>query len=430
MITSALTRITAALLFATALAAAPFVSAQEALSVTVTPPLFQLTIGPGETWSSAVKVVNSNNYDVTYVAQVVDFEQNGETGQSKFVPLIESFANEPVPTNSLGSWIDYSKEPFTVPAGKTGEVAFTVRVPLNADPGGHYAAIMVGPYQESRKADGPSMRISSFVTSLLFVRIKGEVIESGRIREFTSEKQLYQNPLANFSLRFENTGNTHLRPTGSITIFNMWGKKRGEVLINEKSGFGNVLPRSIRKFEFTWDGEANVFEMGRYSAVVTLGYGDDEKQNTTATTYFWIVPLVPVAGVLAVVVFLLSSIMLLVRRYINRALELERERRGISAEAAAPISTFRALVQPLREGVVDLRSASGRAPSAPEAVVYQAEPLTMGGFASKYRLFFTFIALIAVLVSLAVLFFGAVLEPERTYEIRDMRQSATSTVTR
>jgi hypothetical protein len=105
------------------------VFAQESLSVTVTPPLFQLTIGPGESWSSSVKVVNNNAYDVSYAPQVVDFEAQGETGIGKFVPLIESFANEPVQTGSLGSWIEVSKDPIFVKAGSSGDIPFTVRVP-------------------------------------------------------------------------------------------------------------------------------------------------------------------------------------------------------------------------------------------------------------------------------------------------------------
>jgi hypothetical protein len=52
---------------------------------------------------------------VTYQAAVVDFEAQGESGQGKFVPLIESFANEPKRTDSLGSWVELSKDPLTCP---------------------------------------------------------------------------------------------------------------------------------------------------------------------------------------------------------------------------------------------------------------------------------------------------------------------------
>jgi hypothetical protein len=416
------------------------VFAQESLSVTVTPPLFQLTIGPGESWSSSVKVVNNNAYDVSYAPQVVDFEAQGETGIGKFVPLIESFANEPVQTGSLGSWIEVSKDPIFVKAGSSGDIPFTVRVPENADPGGHYAAIMIGPYEGENAAKGSNMKINSFVTSLLFVRIKGEIIESGRIREFSSEKALYQVPEANFTLRFENTGNTHLQPKGSITLYNMWGKERGQVQINENSNFGNVLPRSIRKYEFSWTGEKSLFDIGRYSAIVTLAYGDEGKQNASATAYFWVIPVVPALITLGIVLATGLILMWFIRRYIRRALALERMYHGVTEHPDVPdrhtqepmrqISTLRALVQPLKEGVVDLRSVrSGGEVVALETPTYVA-PLTIGGFLRKYSLFFVFLIVLIGIIGGLWLYFGTVLSPHRTFEIKELPQgteSATST---
>jgi hypothetical protein len=405
--------------------------AQETLSVTVTPPLFQLSIGPGETWASVVKVVNNNAYDVSYRAHVVDFEQDGESGQSSFVPLVESFADEPRSAHSLGSWIELSKEPFLVASGKSADVQFTVHVPENADPGGHYAAILIGPASDTDGEQGSFMRVSSLVTSLLFVKIKGEVVERGRIREFTSEKTLYQVPVADFGLRFENMGNTHLRPTGIITIYNMWGKKRGEVLINEKSGFGNVLPRSIRKFEFSWEGERNPFEVGRYSAEVTLSYGDDEKQNTIARTYFWIVPIVPVVLILGTIAFIIISIMWLVRRYIRRALELERlyhARSSGSSPLPSSFSTIQALVRPLREGVVDLRNARNHQSELQNinSTHPEGNAMNRSEFIRKYSLFFIFIGLVLCLCLIAWFFFATVLISERGYTISEQVASSTT----
>ncbi|MBP9757438.1 MAG: hypothetical protein KBD06_02450 [Candidatus Pacebacteria bacterium] len=410
------------------------VFAQESLSVTIIPPLFQLTVSPGESWTSSIKVVNNNSYAVTYAPQVVDFEAKGEAGQGTFVPLIESFANEPVRTDSLGAWIELSKEPITIESGESAQIEFTVRVPINADPGGHYAAIMVGPYMGIDNEPGSHMKVSSFVTSLLFVRINGEVIESGRIREFTTDKTLYQKPEANFALRFENTGNTHLRPQGSITLYNMWGKERGQVLINEKSNFGNVLPRSIRRFQFAWTGENSAFDIGRYSAVVTLTYGDDGKQNTSAKTYFWVIPIVPAAITLGSIVAVILLMTWFIRRYIRRALSLERVYMGLIEHPDVPdrrtvsetpaVSTFQALVQPLREGVVDLRAvSSAQKPEMRLETPQYAEALTPGGFLMKYRLFFAFVLLVAIAIAGIWLYFAKALVPNRSFEIKEIPQA-------
>ncbi len=412
--------------------------AQDSLSVTVTPPLFQLSIGPGETWTSSVKVVNNNTYPVMYRPQVVDFEAKGETGQGTFVPLIESLSGEPARSDSLGAWIEISKEPIMIQAGESAQIEFTVHIPETADPGGHYAAIMIGPASEDA-ASGSHMKVSSFVTSLLFVRIKGEIVEDGRIREFTTNSSLYQRPEANFVLRFENIGNTHLRPQGSIVLYNMWGKERGQVMINEKSNFGNVLPRSVRKFEFSWSGEYNLFDIGRYSAVVTLGYGEDSKQNTSATTYFWVVPVVPAATTLAILLGVLLLLTWFIRRYIRRAIAIERMHRGLSPHPdvperqviqEVPLSSLRALVQPLKEGVVDLRSVgSGRAPEMPLETPGYVERLTVAAFFSKYRLFFGFLVVLSVLIVGIWLYLDTVLVSHREFKIQDLSEGTEQVVT-
>ncbi len=412
------------------------VSAQESLSVTVTPPLFQLSIGPGESWTSTIKVINNNSYDVQYAPQVVDFEAQGETGQGKFVPLINAFGGGEQSSNSLGSWIEISKDPVLIRSGQSAQLNFTVHVPQNAEPGGHYAAIMVGPH-EADTAQGSHMKISSYVTSLIMVRIKGDIVESGRIREFTTDRSLYQKPEAQFVLRFENTGNTHLRPQGLITLHNMWGKERGQVLINEKSNFGNVLPHSIRKFEFTWNGEDSLFDIGLYSAVVTLNYGDDAKQNASATSYFWVVPVVPVTITLIIVLSIVLILMWFIRRYVRRALSLEHLHVAAGAHPNVPdrqeppmiehVSTLRALVQPIKDGVVDLRSVGTVIEqNGVVATPTYIRPLTFGGFVRKYRLFFAFLLVLAVLLVGISLYFKAVLVSHRDFQIKAIAPASSS----
>jgi hypothetical protein len=373
-----------------------------------------------------LKIVNNNPYPVTYYAQVVDMEANGENGQSKFTPLIGP-PDPALSSSELARWMAIPSAPITVRAGGSSDIPFTVRVPGNAEPGGHYAAILVGTQPLTGTSTGTQLRVSSFVSSLVFVRIKGDVIENGRIREFTSDQSLYQSPKANFVLRFENLGNTHLKPAGDVTIYNMWGKSRGKVFINQDSNFGNVLPKSIRRFEFSWEGEASVFDIGLYKAVVTLNYGQDEKKNISATTYFWVVPVVPVSITLGIFILFLLLLSWFIRRYIRRALVLERERMGILAPAQPQVQTpiLEAMMEPIREGVVDLRKVAGRAQVTP--VTAQALPqdaaitgLSAGEFVRKYKLFFAFILVLLLCVGGLWFYLEKVLIPERNYTIKSV----------
>ena len=436
-------QLTAAILLLTALCGGAFVfgvpvvrAQSSALSVSITPPLFQLTIGPGETWSSAVKIVNTNASSVTYYSHVADFKAEGETGNASFVPLLSEQSDPTLSTYSLASWTELTSVPVTVPAGGSGQIPFTIRVPANAEPGGHYAAILIGTQPNDATTTGTRINIASYVSSLLFLRVKGDLTESGRIREFSTAQELYQYPAADFTLRFENTGNVHVQPEGDITIYNMWGKERGKVLINQdEGGFGNVLPGSIRRFQFSWAGD-NSFDIGRYSAVVTLSYGEDGKKNVTATTYFWIVPLVPVAGGAAGIIAAVLIIMWLIRRYIRRALALEQERLGfpaVSAPADIPQKidySVGVLMEPLREGVIDLRSlAAGKsapATTAKDSVVparaYPAhERITFTAFLFKYRLFALFIVVLAAVAVFGFRYMNGAFSGQHHFQITDVR---------
>lgn len=400
-------------------------SAQQSLSVTVTPPLIQLTIGPGETWRSSLKIVNTNADTVTYYSQLMDMQASDESGHSSFTPIAQGGQD------TLAHWIDIPQEPLVVGARTSAELPFTVRIPENAPPGGHYAAILVG--TQPGEITGSGLRVSSYVSTLIFVRIKGDVMESGRIREFVTGEDLYQKPHADFLVRFENTGNTHLRPAGSVEIYNMWGKLRGKVDIAQDSTFGNVLPNSIRRFNFSWDGEDSIFDIGRYSARVTLAYGDGGKQSASATTYFWIVPVVPVAITLGSLLAFLVLITWLIRRYIRRALQLERQKFGYSqpqTPARAPVqhaSTMHALIEPIREGVVDLRSMAKSQPRSPQDEVSQASPvatyqrLTFWQFLNKYRLFILFVAVVIVGGLGAWRYFDSTQKPQRSFQVTDVQ---------
>lgn len=401
---------------------------QNTLAITVTPPLIQLSIGPGETWNSVLKVVNNNTYAVTYYSQVVDFSPEGEDGQGSLIPLVGTTGTGESMT--LGHWVSLSKEPITVESGESKDIPFTVSIPRDASPGGHYAAILVGTQPPPDTTSGPAMKVSSFVTSLLFVKIQGEVVERGNIREFFSNNTLYDAPKADFTLRFENDGNVHLQPKGNISIYNMWGKERGRVEINKDTNFGVVLPKSTRKFAFSWEGQWSVYDIGRYRAEVTLGFGDDAKQNAAAVTYFWVIPVVPVASVLGILFLFTFLILWFVRRYIRLALQLEAQRLGLERGSTGPLPlqkvTFKTFLKPIEEGVVDLRSISRTTSKGFEKVSHNGntstiiKSLTFTQFVLKYKLFLVFVTFLVVFLWLFVYFLFGALEADRPYAITNI----------
>ena len=324
------------------------VSAQNSLVLSVSPTLFEMTANPNQTWSSSVRVINANPYPITVYADPVNFAPADESGQGTLLPILESEAAG----ETLAEWISITQDEIEVPAEQTISVPFTISVPDSAAPGGHFAAILIGTRQPAGITDRPTVETSQVVTSLVFLRVSGDIVEAGSIREFTSDRQVYESADARFAIRFENTGNVHIQPQGEIEIRNMWGQERGIIPINKNSQFGNVLPESIRTYQYTWSTNWSLADIGRHAATVTLVYGENNRQFVDAVTYFWVIPWKLLLGTIFVVGALVGLIVFAIRLYVRRMLQLA----GVTPELARTQKQTRAsVVAPLQAGILDLR---------------------------------------------------------------------------
>ncbi len=394
----------------------------QAQTLSVSPTLFQMTANPSQVWSSEIRVINVNDYPITVYPQVVNFAPSGESGQGDLIPI---FASE-TKGQTLAEWVTLSSTSVVIAPQQTANIPFMVQVTANPAPGGHYAAILVGTKPPETSSGAAQVQTAQFVTSLLFVRISGDVIEKGGIREFTTIKSLYSEPAIDFEVRFENTGNVHLQPQGDITITNMWGTKRGVIPINYQTHFGNVLPNSIRKFSFTWTGEKSSYDIGRFKAIATLGYGEDTKNFATSTTYFWVIPLKQISIVILVLLLLFWFFSFAIKIYIRRMLilagvdpnvRLNRKNTSIYGKhTEVPAKTviirrYQTVTGPVRFGITEL-VRNLRTVKAPREVV-----IVMYRFLVRYRLFVVAVAVVIFLLFCAAWFFGESNTKSRPYEV-------------
>lgn len=396
------------------------VFAEDAITLSISPSLYEMSAEPGQEWRSTLKVVNVNKFDLTVYADVVNFAPRGEGGEGMFMPVGEE--GEGV---TLAEWFSITTEPIIIPREQSVEIPFSVRVPFDASPGGHFAAILIGTKPIANTDGSSKLQTAQMVTSLFFARVAGDVVESGTIREFTTEKSILGRPEATFSLRFENKGNVHLQPRGEIKIYNMWGEERGIVPINQQANFGNVLPESIRKFLFTWKGEWSVSDIGRYSAIATLGYGTEEVQFASAKTYFWVLPLKLLFGIFLGVSIFIVLLTWLVRLYVRHMLVVA----GIGIEDYQSVRqrserkkkvTFHA---PVQAGILDL---SQRLKATKSFVERMRSLLT---FAINYRLFFLAVSLIVVFISMVVWYVKSANTAQRAFEVVYLQNEKTEVST-
>ncbi len=383
-------------------------------SLSVTPPLFQLSVSPGNVWQSSVKVVNSNPYPITVYAEVVNFVASGEAGQGRFFP-IEGDTDD---KETFAEWIEIAKIPHTIAAEQSEDIPFVIAVPENAPPGGHYAAILISTQPVASEGASLVQTVQS-VSSLFFLRIEGDVEEIGMVREFRALDAFVGVPDVTLSLRFENKGNVHLQPKGDIIITNMWGTERGRIPVNYRSNFGNVLPKSIRDFTFSWRTDFKITDIGRYKAIATLAYGVDGIKNVDATAYFWVIPVKATIITLLVLGIFITLITLMVRAYIRRVLSLagvEMNQRDIVSSEFDHTEKIRTSYQkaaaPITHGVLDLRARLRDVPPQ------KTRTTVVIDFVLQYRVFFLSVVALVIIIASSWWYVRSATKDDQTYEVR------------
>lgn len=282
----------------------------EVAALTVSPVRIELFGDPGTLLKGELLLINEQEISRTFYSSCENFEATGETGTPSFISGEEG----------LATWIETATS-ITLEPGEEKEVPYTITIPQDADPGGHFAAIFWGT-SPPKAEEGGQVSIGAKVGILILLRVSGEIEEGGGILEFSAkDKQKFFSTLpVQFAYRFQNGGDDRIRLKGEITIRNIFGKTL-EVLPANRSE-GNVLPQSIRKFEVTWEKEDsskqqvasdregfltdlkrewNNFAFGRYTAELNLEYGT-EGETAQASFSFFIVPW----RILSIVLFILA----------------------------------------------------------------------------------------------------------------------------
>lgn len=290
--------------FLVAILTSGLLPAPAAKAVSLSPLTFELAANPGDSITNILKVTNTDPSPVNIVIDIEDFAAIGEEGQVTLQPGEDNL------TYSLAKWVTANPSAFTIPANDARTVEFTVNVPFDAEPGGHYSSVLAtvsaGPVQ------GGGVSIAQKVGSLLLLSVAGDVREQLHIKEFYVEPFSEYGPVDIVS-RFENDGTVHLKPRGFVLIKNIFGREIEQLDLPQK----NVLPRSIRKIEIPW---GDKFMFGRYEATLTAIYGSTNQPLSSVTT-FWVIPW-KVAGAVLIGLIILLSFFIRGRKRIRLALSV------------------------------------------------------------------------------------------------------------
>ena len=321
--------------------------ANQAKAITVTPRI-EITSNPGETVREVFKIRNEERQSRTYYTSVENFESQDESGTPRF-----SLRKE-----DLATWISLP-EIVTIGPGEAKEIEFTLNIPKDAEPGGHFSAIFLQTSPPSN--NGSDLAISAKLGSLILLRVNGDFQQGGGVLEFATKlkKHFFTSLPIEFYYRFQNDGDDHLRPVGDVLITNSIGRTTKILPANPVDG--SVLPKSIRRFETKWltafgpveedplkdaptrpgkgywentKYEWHNFALGKYSAKLKVVYGTKELKSSKSEFTFYVLPWHLLLLVLLGAIILFIILRFALRRY-NRYI-IANARRQLELSSSAP----------------------------------------------------------------------------------------------
>lgn len=257
---------------------------RETNAMQISPLRQTVTVDPGSEQVVRLEVRNTEGVEKTIIPGVDAFVIDSNTGAALFGAKDDAL-----------SWIRVTPASFTLKNGETGTFLFTINVPNQTAPGGHY----LGLFALSDPSQG-SVGIGTRVGSLLFLTVGGEIREEVIVERFAPTSVVTILPHASVGIQLKNAGNIHVEPKGHIVMYTMTGEEDGRHGIN--GGLRKVLPRAYWQeesdMELTWK------HIGRVTARLYLSYGTTNQQ-IVSTTVFWYVPwqalLIVLAGVVAAI---------------------------------------------------------------------------------------------------------------------------------
>ena len=244
----------------------------EVSGVVLAPAIQEVTLDENQTEVTfEVTVANSTSQTVDLRLSTVDFGALDESGGVAFLGRSGQETTE----YGLKEWMVLEKEHVVLESGENESVKVTIENKESLGPGGHYGAVLVSLARADNGEDSVAV-LPAASTLVLLKKTGGEVTQLDLI-SVTANNSLSKFP-SEANLRFQNSGNVHVVPRGTVEVLSPRGGVVAKGTINQASAF--VLPGSFRQMSVGLSDSSRWLWPGRYKIVTTWRYdGQNETQQ-------------------------------------------------------------------------------------------------------------------------------------------------------
>ncbi|MFH0779293.1 MAG: hypothetical protein V1928_00365 [Parcubacteria group bacterium] len=285
-----------------------FINTAKACSVS--PSELDLRLEGGDFKIGYITLKSASPQRSEYTVTSQNFTATGKEGRLDFIQPNNVFQDS--------DWITPEKQTILLEGRDTRELKYMIRIPEDAEVGGHYIALLFSSTSTDEAATVG--RASAKIGVFFYLEVVGNSIENSEIESFNllSYTNINRLPLT-FETVIKNSGNVHIKPEGEIIINNFLGKTAATIPLNPDSL--KILPNGARRLESEWSGknitdpvrtsnwfhelknEWHNFAFGPYIATVHGRYGAGE-HPLQAQLKFWVIPWRIITLFLALLLFL------------------------------------------------------------------------------------------------------------------------------
>jgi hypothetical protein len=206
--------------------------------LTMSPTSKRQQLKPGSQLNDTFTVINDGQTAYDFKVYASPYYVKNE----QYEPLFNTQAGQ----RDASPWVQFQQKNFTLNPGQRLEVPYTILVPANTAPGGHYAVLFA---ETISKANPRTTGIgrNKRVGSVLLANVEGTVKRSGSVID-NSTSFLQLSPPLTASLRIRNDGNIDFDSKVTMQVYDVLGRLK----YRTQNTFV-IFPNTTRRTQVVWN---------------------------------------------------------------------------------------------------------------------------------------------------------------------------------
>lgn len=231
--------ITACLLGLTSVTGVASAQGADAESITLSPVSQRYSLNAGESKTDVLTVINDGKTAYDFIVYARPYSVNNDKYEPNFTKT---------PTNAdVYGWVQFPETKYHLEPGKSVKINYTMTVPAQAAPGGHYGVIFVET-QPATTATANSVIRKKRVGSIIYATVNGQYKNEGEA--LAAEIPFWQvQPPLHSSVSVKNTGNADFMTETKMAVKDILGNVKYETTKEYP-----VLPQTTRNISMDWTG--------------------------------------------------------------------------------------------------------------------------------------------------------------------------------